>query len=390
MAMKSVDLDWVEKARALEPEVAKWRDVGEAQRRLPAELFQVFNSEGFFRLTLPRALGGTQIEVATLAEIIEEVARQDGAVGWNVMICSLGGCLADYLSDAAVQEMFTPGDVWVGSFAPTGEAVPVQGGYRAKGRWSFGSGCQNATWLSGGFLVMDEGKPRLNPDGSPHVQLLFFPRSQAQILDTWDTAGLRGTGSHDYQVEDVFIPADRGFPLGLFFAGPEPRPGRAYPHPFLPTVCAPVMAAVALGIAREAIDSFTALATSKIRRGGTTLAQQQTVHLKLGEAEALVRSARAYLYETARRVDSSTELSPDEAQELAAGVRLAGSHIVQCATKAVDLMFEAGGGSSIYKASPLERCFRDVHMVSHHVLVSPEGIEMAGQYLLGLGLQFRR
>lgn len=383
---------WVEKAKALEPEVTKWRDVGERERRLPAELFDAIKRAGLLRLALPRAFGGEQMDLRTIVEVIEEASRQDGSTGWNLMISVLGGGFADYLSEDAAREMFATGDeVAVGSFAPNGQAIPVDGGFKVNGHWSFGSGCQNANWLSGGFLVMEDGKPRMNADGIPDVQVLFFRTSEAEILDTWHTAGMRGTGSHDYQVADVFVPRDRGFPFFAFFRGPQARPSRGFAFPFLPNMVAPAMTAVALGIARDAIDSFKHLALGKTPAAATTpLGQQHSIHLRLGEAEALLRSARAYTYETVDRVQTALDAPPEALEEVAAAVRLASAHAVQSAIQAVDLMFEAAGGSSVYASSRIERCFRDVHMVSHHFIVAPSNIEMVGQYLLGGGLAMRR
>jgi alkylation response protein AidB-like acyl-CoA dehydrogenase len=383
---------WVDRARALEPLVERWRDAAEEQRRLPAELFEVLRASGLFRIALPKAFGGNQAGIGTITSVIEEISRQDGAVGWNALISCFGGSFADYLPESAARKVFATGDeVAVGSFAPSGRAVRTDGGYRVSGRWDFGSGCHNATWLTGGFLLMEDGQPRLNPDGSPDIRILIFPRDQAEILDTWHTAGLRGTGSHDYQVHDLFVPEDHGFPFFAFFRGPEQRPGVGYPVPFLPHLVAPPMAAVALGIARQAIESFKALAKTKKSLGATlSLAEQPLAQLRLGEAEGLLRSARAYLYEVVAEVESATGLGPEQIDELGASVRLASAYAVQNATRAVDLMFDAAGGSSVYASSRLERCFRDVHMVSHHAIVSPSNIELVGQYLLGLGLRMRR
>ena len=151
------------------------------------------------------------------------------------------------------------------------------------------------------------------------------------------------------------------------------------------------MTAVSLGIAQDAIDSFKDLAAQKTPFASTsTLANPHTTHLRVGQAEALVRSARAYLYDIVRQVEAATSQTQEVVEELGAAVRLACAHCAQLASEAVDLMFDVAGGTSVYETSRLERCFRDVHMVSHHVLISPSNIEMVGQYLLGLGLQMRR
>ena len=147
---------------------------------MPAALFDAIKGRGLFRLVLPTAFGGEQANLGTLVEVVEEISRRDGSVGWNLMIGSLGGCFADYLPEDVAQEILLNDQVAVGVFAPTGQAVRVEGGYRASGRWAFGSGCQNADWLTGGFLLMEDGKPRMNPDGSPDRRSCSSPVRNAR------------------------------------------------------------------------------------------------------------------------------------------------------------------------------------------------------------------
>jgi alkylation response protein AidB-like acyl-CoA dehydrogenase len=382
---------WLEKARGLAEEIERWRDYGEQERSLAPELFEAFKAAGFYGFALSRAFGGDQVRLGSVVEVIEEVSRHDGSAGWNLLIGSLSGAFADYLPEAAAFEIFADGSVSVGSFAPTGQAVAVDGGYRVSGKWAFTSGCQNADWLMGGFMLMDGGRPKSRPDGRPELRIMFLPKAQCEILDTWHTVGMRGTGSHDFRVEDVFVPADREFSFWDLGRGPAERQSRAYVQPFLPHIGGPVMAAVSLGIARDAIESFKDFALNKTpEAASSTLATQHTTHLRLGEAEALVRSSRAYLYDIVRQVESVTNQGLETTEVVGSAVRLACAYIAQSCTQAVDLMFDLAGGSSIYSSSRLEKCFRDVHVVSHHILISPSNIEMVGQYLLGQGLQMRR
>jgi alkylation response protein AidB-like acyl-CoA dehydrogenase len=226
--------------------------------------------------------------------------------------------------------------------------------------------------------------------GMPDIQAVFLPATDCEIIDTWHTAGLRGTGSNDFKVDGVFVPAERTVPLFKFLAGPTTRPSTAYRTPFF-DVAAPGIAAVGLGIARDAIDSFKALAAHKTPAiGMTTLANQHTIHQRVGRAEALLRSARAYLFETVEEITSAHAAGAPVVEDAAAALRLASSYCAQSAVEAVDLMFDAGGGTSVYETSRLERCFRDAHMVTHHMMVAPSSIEMVGQYLLGGPLQPRR
>jgi indole-3-acetate monooxygenase len=280
-----------------------------------------------------------------------------------------------------------PDTVIAGALPPKGAAVPVPGGFRVTGRWTFPSGCHQAEWMLGTSAVMADGTPRLRPDGRPDVRTFFVPVGACEVLDTWHTAGLRGTGSHDWRVTDVFVPKERSFPV--LFNGPG-EPGALSLRDFA-AYGGPRVAAVALGIARDAIDTFTALARTKTPLLATsTLASQHTTHERVGRAEALLRSGRAFLYETVHELPYGPTWSAELSEDLRARIRLAGAHAAQSAAEAVDLMFTAAGTTSIYVSSRLERCFRDGHVATQHIAVAPSNIEMVGQYFLGLGLQVRR
>lgn len=380
--------EWVARARALAPIVAKWRGAGEQERRMPRPVFEAIRDAGLYTLAVPRALGGAEAEDEIILNVIEELSRQDGSVGWNVMIASHAAVIASYLPPKALREVYRggPSTVIAGALPPKGAAIPVQGGFRLTGRWPFASGCHQAEWMLGPSIVMEDTKPRMRSDDRPDIRSFCLPVADCNILDTWDTAGLRGTGSHDWQVADLFVPEERSFPL--LFEGPL-EPGafslRNISYAF------PSVAAVALGIARDAIDSFKELATTKTATLATSpLATQHTVHERVGRAEALLGSGRAFLHETARELPLSPNWSKEVSDEVSARVRLACAHAAQSAAEAVDLMFNAAGTTSIYASSRLERCFRDVHVATQHIAVAPSNIEMAGQYLLGLGLQMRR
>ena len=380
---------WVERAQALAPVVEKWRDTGEQERHAPRPLFEALRSAGVFRLSVAKSAGGAEADEETILRVIEALSRQDGAVGWNVMIASNAAVAATYLPAATLEEVYRggPDTVIAGALLPKGEAIPVAGGFRLSGQWAFASGCHQAEWMAGASFVMTDGRPRLRPDGRPDIRVFFMRVGACDIMDTWRTGGLRGTGSHDWRVSDVFVPEAQSFPLLL--DGPT-EPGALYIKDFA-AFAGPRVAVVALGIARDAIDAFMDLATAKTPvLGASSLATQHTTHERVGRAEALLRSGRALLYETVRELPYSPTWCGELNDEQRAGVRLASTHAAQSAAEAVDLMFNAGGTTSIYESNRLERCFRDVHVVTQHVAVATSNIEMVGQYLLGLGLQARR
>ncbi len=377
--------EWVARARALAPSVEQCRDEGEQQRRLPRPLFDAMRDAGLFHLWVPRAYGGAEVDIATMVRVTEEVSRQDGAAGWNVMIGANTAILWGFMNERAARGIFDadPNSVIAGTIlASAGRAKIVPGGYRIGGRWPLASGCHHANWMvTACFIYGEDGKPKLGPDGAPQPNAFFVPIGDCEILDTWYSAGLRGTGSHHFQCTDIFVPEDFHF---ASVGAPPVQRGPLYSTQ-IPNVWGPNVSAVALGIARDAIESFVALAgDKKPSRMNSLLAQQDVVQHKVGQAEGLLRSGRAFLMETIGDMWALMSAGKPVPPELAALNRLACATAVQNAIAATDLMFGAAGATSIYATSRLERCFRDVHMVSQHGVVGPTNIIFAGRSILGL------
>ena len=384
--------EWISRARSVGPVITEHRDTSEAERKMAQPIFDALATSGFFDMLVPRAFGGPQATPTEYTRVVEELARFDGSAAWNTMIWGGAGLFADYLDEDAADEVLGAGkgNLICGAINPTGQARPVPGGYEVRGRWSFASGCQYATWCMAGCMVMDGDSPRMLENGVPEIRAVFMPAAAAEIIDTWHTAGLRGTGSHDFRVDGAFVPSASTIPLPAFFTGPSQRLSTSCRTPFA-DIAAPSIAAVGLGIARDAIDSFIDLASRKVPAIGTmTLADQHTVHLRVGKAEALLRSAQAYLYTTMDDISTAHAAGAPVTPKDSAAMRLATSYAAQCSVDAVDLIFDAAGGSSLYESSRLERCFRDAHMITHHIMASPTNIEMVGQFLLGGPLQPRR
>jgi alkylation response protein AidB-like acyl-CoA dehydrogenase len=377
--------DWLQRARALAPTVEQFRDEGEQRRQLPGPVFDALRAAGLFRLWVPRALGGAEVDVETMLSVVEELSRQDGSAGWSVMIAGNHSLLWGYLEPTVAEGLMAgnPNAVIAGTiFAGSGTARPQPGGYRVSGRWAFASDCHHADCLVASSLVQDADGPRRAPDGSPQLHAFLLPVAACEIVDTWVTTGLRGTGSHDFQARDVFVPE------GHYW---RPSDVARQPGPLFNALVynfwAPNIAAVALGIARAALDSFLELASAKrTNRNPTVLAQRETIQERVGEAEALVRAGRAFVFEAVR--DSWATLTSGGAlsERQSALNRLAAATAVRSAVEAVDIVYAAAGGSSIYARNPLERCFRDVHVVPHHAVVGPAVFANAGRSFLGLGL----
>jgi alkylation response protein AidB-like acyl-CoA dehydrogenase len=377
--------DLVGVAKSFAPRIEAARDRSERERSMPGELARALAEAGLFRIWVPRALGGFETDIATNIRIVEEVSRVDGAAGWNVMIAATGGMFAAYLPPDAGREIYGDSNViTAGAIAPKGRAVPEGNGYRVSGRWPLASGCHNAAWLGGGSFIFENEAPRLASNGIPDLHFFFFPKEEVTILDTWYSGGLRGTGSHDIEVQDAFVPADRTFSIV------ESKPfydGTLYRSSIISIFGMP-LAAVALGIARAAIDDFIELAGGKTpAMTAALLRDRPTVQAQVGEAEALLRSARSFLLDAAAASWEQMLKGGPLTEEQEAVNRLAGTYTARSCARAVDLVHDLAGATSVYESSKLERCFRDVHVVTQHIIVGQSWYERTGKYFLGLGLQ---
>jgi len=367
--------------RALAPRIREAADEIENGRRLPPTLVGELTRAGAFRLCVPRSLGGLEADVATLVAVIEEAARADGSAGWCVMIGATSGAVSAYLPAEAAQPIYGSAEIVTGGvFAPMGRATLDDGDYVVSGRWPFASGCQHCAWLMGGCVIVEGDKPRLLPNGAPDARMLLFPAPQAEILDTWNVSGLRGTGSHDMQVRNLRVPRERSVSLMV----DRPRePGALYVFPVFGLLALGI-AGVALGLARRAIDELVELAGGKTPMGSRRrLGDRAVVQMQVAQAEAALRSARAFLFDAVGRTWELARRDGAIAPAQRAELRLAATHATEASVRAVDLMYTAGGGTSIYASNPLQRCFRDVHVVTQHMMVAQPTYELVGRVLLG-------
>lgn len=367
-------------ATALGPTILALRDEIERERRIPRTLVEALRARGFFSLWLARAHGGPELDLAGFVRVVEALARFDASVAWCVANAGGYSRFSGFLPEPVARRLFVEQRVAIaGALGPTGRAEPVPGGYRVSGRWPYGSGLPHCDWVLAGCTVWEGDAPRRTAQGAPDTRVVFFPVEQAEVIDTWHVGGLRGTGSHDYQVRDLFVPEDHAT------AGTDPLvPGTLYALPWR-TPFGVAIAAVPLGIARAALDAAKDLAMAKTpRQGSTVLRDRPVVQAAIGRAEAMLRGARAFLLEACDEIWEGVSAGAAATLEQRAAVRLACAQVAE-ATKAVaQTAYEIGGGTAVYESCPIQRCFRDVHAAAQHVQIQPLGFETGGRVLLGL------
>lgn len=360
--------------RDLAPMISARAEEIERARRLPLDLVGKLRDAGCFRLLVPRSHSGIEASLADHTRMIRRLARADGSVGWTVMLGSSTPVIAGNLPPASFDTIYAAGPdvVGAGSFNPTGVATPVDGGYRVSGRWAFASGCQHADWFVAHCMV-DDGRV-------PPLRMMGVPAEQAVILDTWTVSGMCGTGSHDFTLDGVFVPEQFTFSLfeeGAHLPGPMGRiPELAF--------SALGFANVAVGIAEGALDEVTTLASGKVPMlAPTTLAGNAQFRYRLGEADAHLRAATALLDSEVASLWGLAVAGADLDPERRARIRGTASWVTTAAAEVVDAAYTAGGGSSIYASSPLQRRWRDVHAITQHFAVKADVLTTVGAVLAG-------
>jgi alkylation response protein AidB-like acyl-CoA dehydrogenase len=360
-------LDIEVRARQIAGLARDMADEIEADHRLPAELVGALRDSGLLRAGAPVEVEGLELAPGTALRCAEEVARGDASAGWCVSIAMTSSLLVAYLPPVSRDELFGAGrGVAAGVWAPHGKARPAAGGVIVSGRWAFCSGISHSEVMFAGCLL----------DDRPAVVAL--PTEQLQVLDTWRTLGLRGTGSHDAVADNVFVPDTH---VVSIFDGPlVNRPLYRFP-PF--GFFAACITAAAMGNARAAIDNFVELARTKKSVASTrTLAQRPTIQSAVAAAESALEAARALYYQA---IENAWRASQDELPvpvEARTRLRLAATHGVRTAADVVRTMYDLAGGSVIYDGAPLQRRFRDAFTATAHFQVNEASRELPGRILL--------
>jgi alkylation response protein AidB-like acyl-CoA dehydrogenase len=375
-----IDTELLSVASNLGPLIAEHSADGEQNRRVPAVVMKALKEAGLVRMVTPKSLGGLEADPVTCARVVEEVSRFDSATGWTLQAANSGDFYCARLPDEGAQEIYANGPDAVVALAihPPMEAIPVDGGYRVSGQNPLGSNISDADW----FMTFVH-----SPDFDG-LRGAFIPKKDLAIVDTWDSMGMRGTDSNDVAIKDAFVPIARTWPLEPVFEPGSHFHGPLYSYPSLGEGIF-ILAPVGLGIATQAIDEFKRLAQAKTPfMSATSLRDRPVAQMALGKAEGVLCSARSFFYETVSDAWERTVAGHASTKEEKGKLLLAAVHLMQSSVEAVDHISGVSGTSGIYKRSPIERAFRDIHTLRHHGFVSESRYGTYSQVILGLEPDF--
>ncbi len=349
----------------------------EADGGLPADLVEGLTKAGLFQLYLPRAYGGPEADPLTVFRVTEALARADGSVGWCISISTAVSQYLGWLEPDAVAELggTPPSFRLADSARALGRAVPVAGGYRVTGQWDFASNVLQATVYAGACVIDDGRQP-------PRTRAVIVPVDTGEVVPTWDVVGMRGSGSHDYRLDDVFVPQEHVASGRVLRSRAEQlfHPRLTGVMTWSPTV------GVALGLARGALDAFGELAGRSTAGSPVALRDRADVQLAVGRAEAMTEAARAYVVTTVADAWEAVgdDRPPAAVDRAVAQARLAITHGIHEAVRATDLLFRTAGTAGIFTRNQLERRFRDVHVACQHAAGLDAHLASAGRVTLGL------
>ena len=362
----------------LAPLVAAHAVEAEREARLPDAVAQPLLAGGLFRMWVPAACGGLELSLTDALAVYENAAGLSGSLGWAVMIGNGGGLFGAWLPPQGAQELFAPPHALVaGSGAPSGTAERVPGGYRAQGRWRYASGAHHASVFTANCRITEAGRALVDADGKPLIRAMSFQPADVTVLPDWDTSGLRATGSHSFQVESAFVPEHHTFSV---ITDPARAAGPLYRLPFIVLTQLPV-AAVGLGLMRQALALFAALVRTKPVAEGGTLAQDSTVQARYAQGVAELALVQAGVEAAATRawdtVVAGGEIDAVQLAQIAAVTTLGLARL----RAALDQLAAVAGMDAIGPGGFARAC-RDFGALCAHGSVSPRNLAAAGAELL--------
>jgi alkylation response protein AidB-like acyl-CoA dehydrogenase len=362
---------------AVAPILAEHAPQSERLGRLDEPTVEALRKTRLLRFACPRELGGYEADPVTTMEVLEAVTRVDGSAGWTLGILALTSAIAGaFLPVKTAQRIFAKGvPPMAGMIGPRGKAEPVDGGYRVTGRWAFGSGIHHADWVIAGAFLPGQSLPA-------GIRMVLLPRGQVVIHDNWQVAGLKGSGSCDYSIENVFVPDEMTFPFMDAILGNAVTGGAAL-RLGLPAFVAGFHMAIALGIARRALDEITEQAVEKGRGSPPSpLPTHPHFQFALAKAELQLASARALAFQVLSSVWMEARAGRVPPPAMQAEARAAAVYITEVAQRVTTVAFQSAGGGALFDTNPLQRCFRDVHAAGQHFVVSQSAYRALGQFKL--------
>jgi alkylation response protein AidB-like acyl-CoA dehydrogenase len=377
----SAVVDPLSAARGLRTTIRALRQETEQSRRLPPSIVQGLVENGLFRLVVPASVGGLEADPVVALQIYEELAAAEASVAWVAWNNTLPAILSRHLSEAVRTELFSDGRrIFANSTRPSGKGIVTEGGFRVSGQWSLVSGCELADWIAVMSVITEGTQPRMIAPGIPEMRMAYVPKGSYRILDTWHVGGLRGTGSHDVVVENVFVPAERTFS----FFDPSQLDRPLYRMPWVSTLGA-WCAGICLGIARASTETLLSLSASKVQVDpGLGLRDRPSVQAMVASSTTEVEAARLLLFDALGDVWATIQRGAQETDTQRA--RLWGSiiHTARTTKSLVTSMYEAAGASALYEDFLIERAHRDIHAVNQHIVLAQSWLEDAGRVKLGL------
>jgi alkylation response protein AidB-like acyl-CoA dehydrogenase len=368
-------------ALAAGPLIRSAAEEAEELRTLPPAVVEALRDIGVFRLSIPRELGGPEVDPLAWFEVLEALSMADGAAGWVAYIHSEAGYFHSRLDPDVFHGMYPSLDIATGTMhRPVGRAEVVEGGYRISGRWDFCSGVPNSEWMVFHSQVYKNGEKLIREDGLPERLFAYFSPDQYEVIDTWYGLGLRGSGSHDVEVTDVFVPSERTFDQFDLTKSPSPYAGPMYRFRGMFIFG---HAAVVIGMARAALDAFTEQALAGFTMWGRQR-DLEYVRVALAEATSLIYSARAYALDVMGDIMDTLVRGEELSVNQRAQYRIAVTHAHRAAVEAIEALFQAAGSTSSVRApNVLERCLRDARTANQHIAATPMTLPTAGGMLLG-------
>jgi alkylation response protein AidB-like acyl-CoA dehydrogenase len=376
----------VGRARGMRDLVRAEAAESERLRTLSAPIVEEMWVSGLMSAFNPKAAGGVEPSFHEMIETWIEMAWQDGSFGW-IGIANLPSTFAaaTYLPDEGFAEIFTRNDNHItigGQYFPNGQGAVVDGGYRLSGAWNFGSGTGHSAYIGAGFFPMDNGEMRWVSEGIPEMRVAFLPREEVTFTDGWHVQGLKGTGSYDYNVTDVFVPEYRTMPL---FTRAPVRGTSAASRMGLMPITAAGHASFALGVAKSMLDDVEELAATKVRMSDmATLASRPTFQKGLAHHVAAWRAARLLVIDAFSAAEAAVDAGDDLTPGMRADMRVAAVYATDTARACAEWAHLAAGTTAIREGSRLERAFRDIYTGTQHAFISEKIAMDVAQIWLGI------